>query len=708
MRRLLPMMILMLLGVMAAYIALTPMQHSVMHQTSSSSSKENVLVLKMAHNTAEESALHEASVRFARQIEAKSGGMVRIEIFPAQLLGNDHQMVEMARNGEIDILLTPTAKMGVAVPAMQYADLPFYFPTKADLYAMLDGEPGRMMLEALGEIGLVGVTFWENGFKHFTANTPLRTPEDFEGKKFRVMKSRIIMEQFKALGAEAVPIDFYATHAALADGVVDGQENPLVAIVSMKFHEVQSDLTLSAHAYLGYVLSISAKRFELLPLELRQMLVETAREVTPWEREETARREAELLEKIRAHGVRIHTLDADQRLRFATLMRDIPKVFEPVVGTHILSKTEELLWHRYGAQECYLIGIDADLSMKTKEAGLAIKRGVELAVEEINAKGGVLGRPLCVVARDHRAMDTKGIENLKVFYADPRTVAVVGGLHSAVVMGEMETIKNSGTPFLLPWAAAAELTRNAENLFRVSADDETAALFLLDEALHRFKRPAVFVENSVWGRGSLERMKSAIASRGGGDLRSFIVNRGQQEFVNQIDQAYAQQCDGVIMVLNINEAGLLVESLAKRDRPFAVVSHWGISGGDFYTRHIEALRQLDLRFLQTFHPDRNSTVRSQVLLRRYHERYGDVAQIPAVHGVVQAYDLIHLLAKAAERVQSVAPEALRRGLESIEEHDGALKRYAYPFTSERHDALGISDYFMAAYEHDGTIAPMVK
>ncbi|MBN2894313.1 MAG: DctP family TRAP transporter solute-binding subunit [Campylobacterales bacterium] len=708
MKRWLPMIILMLLGIMAAYIALTPMQHSVMHPASSTSPKENVLILKMAHNTAEQSALHEASVRFARQIEAKSAGMVRIEIFPAQLLGNDHQMVEMARNGEIDILLTPTAKMGVAVPAMQYADLPFYFPTKADLYAMLDGEPGRMMLEALGEIGLVGITFWENGFKHFTANMPLRTPEDFEGKKFRVMKSRIIMEQFKALGAEAVPIDFYATRTALSDGVVDGQENPLVAIVSMGFHEVQSDLTLSAHAFLGYVFSISAKRFEVLPLELRQMLVETAREVTPWEREETARREAELLEKIRAHGVRIHTLDADQRLRFAALMRDIPKLFEPVVGTHILSKTEELLWHRYGAQECYLIGIDADLSMKTKEAGLAIKRGVELAVEEINAKGGILGRPLCVVARDHRAMDTKGIENLRVFYADPRTIAVVGGLHSAVVMGEMEMIKNSATPYLIPWAAAAELTRQGVNVFRVSADDESAALFLLEEALRRFEHPAVFVENSVWGRGSLERMKSVVQARGGVDLSSFIINRGQQEFANQIDQAYAQQCDGIIMVLNTNEAGLLVESLAQRDQPLAVVSHWGISGGDFYTRHVDALRQLDLRFLQTFHPHQNRTLRSAALLHRYYERYGNVEQIPAVHGVVQAYDLIHLLAKAAERAQSVAPEALRRALESIEQYDGALKHYTYPFSSERHDALGISDYFMAAYERNGTIMPVAE
>lgn len=274
---------------------------------------EKKIVLRFGHNTPTQSALHQAALRFAQEVKGKSQGRVEIEVFPAQELGNDLQMVEMARNGELDIVLTPTAKMSVAVPSLQYADLPFFFPSREDVYAMLDGEPGQMLLDDLRTIGLVGATFWENGFKHFTGNEPFLSPDDFKGKKIRVMKSRIIIDQFNSFGAEAVAIDFHTTRKALADKVVDGQENPLVAIVSMGFHEVQSHLTLSEHAYLGYVFSFSEKRLAKLPQEIQFMLMETAKEVTPWEREETQKQEKKLIETIKSAGVIVQHLSPAQR-----------------------------------------------------------------------------------------------------------------------------------------------------------------------------------------------------------------------------------------------------------------------------------------------------------------------------------------------------------------------------------------------------------
>ncbi|MBT3197738.1 MAG: TRAP transporter substrate-binding protein, partial [Gammaproteobacteria bacterium] len=245
-----------------------------------------VWALRFGHNIPVESALHQAAERYADQVKHKSKGRVVIAIYPAQQLGNDHQMVEMARAGELDLLLTPTAKLSVPLPAMQYADLPFYFSTPDELYSMLDGEPGEILLKRLNAIDLEGVTIWENGFKQFTGDRPLRTPEDFLGLKIRTMKSRIIMAQFRSIEANPLPIDFHATHQALADGVVNGQENPLVAIVSMGFHEVQSDLTLSNHAYLGYVFSISSKVLATLPEDIQDILIETAKELTQWERRE--------------------------------------------------------------------------------------------------------------------------------------------------------------------------------------------------------------------------------------------------------------------------------------------------------------------------------------------------------------------------------------------------------------------------------------
>lgn len=304
-------------------------------------------VLRFGHNLPVDSAMHQAALKYADRVKARSKGRLVISVHPSQELGNDHQMVEMARAGELDILLTPTAKMSVPIPAMQFADIPFLFPSREDAYAVLDGEPGRMLLAKLDDIDLVGVAFWENGFKHFTANRRLSRPEDFQGLRMRVMKSRIIMEQFKALGAIPIAIDFHATRKALADGVVDGQENPLVAIVSMGFHQVQSHMLLSNHAYLGYVLSISAKSLNKLPGDLQVLLLEAAREVTPWQRQETRRREEGFIAAIRGAGVEITELAPDQRRRFAERTHFIAEDFKLIIGTDIMKQAERIIRDRH-------------------------------------------------------------------------------------------------------------------------------------------------------------------------------------------------------------------------------------------------------------------------------------------------------------------------------------------------------------------------
>jgi len=299
--------------------------------------------LRFGHNLPINSGMHKAAIMFAEEVFRQTQGRVSVTVFPNQELGNDHHMVEMARAGELDILLTPTAKMSVPVPAMQFADLPFLFPDREVAYAVLDGEPGQLLLKKLSNINLTGVTFWENGFKHFTANKSLTTPDDFSGMKMRVMKSRIIMEQFKALGATPVPIDFHATRQALADGVVDGQENPLVAIVNMGFHEVQSHITLSSHAYLGYVLSFSSKVYDDLPQDIQQILKDAVTKVTQWQRQETLRKEAEFIAVIEQAGVIVEKLTPEQRQLFEEKTRDIADQFKLIIGAEILSKAYEII-----------------------------------------------------------------------------------------------------------------------------------------------------------------------------------------------------------------------------------------------------------------------------------------------------------------------------------------------------------------------------
>jgi tripartite ATP-independent transporter DctP family solute receptor len=676
------------------------------------SHKEETMVLRFGHNTPTQSALHQAALRFADEIKVKSQGRVEIQIFPAQELGNDHQMVEMARNGELDIILTPTAKMSVPVPSMQYADLPFFFPSREDVYAMLDGEPGQMLLEDLRKIGLVGVTFWENGFKHFTGNTPFLSPDDFQGKKIRVMKSRMIMDQFNSFGAEAVAIDFHSTKRALLDKVVDGQENPLVAIVSMGFHEVQSDLTISEHAYLGYVFSISEKVFATLPQDLRFMLVETAKEVTPWEREETQKREQKLIETIESSGVAVHKLSDANRQKFAEKTAHIPREYEEVIGADIISKTQELLLEKYGPdpkeKAQIVIGIDADLSMDGKTAGLDIKRGVDLAVDEINAKGGLLGKKLVVLAKDHRSVSSIGVQNIQEFARREDLVAIIGGLHGAVIADEIETIQENKIPYLVPWATSAEIIENGhkENyLFRVSANDRYASVYIADFALKHYKHPAIIVENSIWGRKNLERMTKYLHEKGVYNAASIVFNRGQKSFQKELAQIRSSGADSIIMVANSNEASLIVQEDAKQRSVLPVIAHWGVMGGDFFQENEKIVKNIDFHFLQTFSFSQKNTPHCQQLASAYLKRYDkrDIDEIKAAPGVAQAHDLVHLLALAIEKAQSTDRKEVKEALENLSSYKGVIKEYSPAFTPDRHDALGKDDFHMATMDSDGKI-----
>jgi len=671
--------------------------------------------LRFGHNTPIDSALHDAAMRYAEEVSRKTSGQIKISVFPSQQLGNDHQMVEMARQGELDILLTPTAKMSVPIPSMQYADLPFFFPSRQDLYDMLDGEPGKMLLDDLREINLIGVTFWENGFKHFTGNVPFLAPEDFNNKKIRVMKSRIIMEQFKSFGAEPVPIDFHSTRQALADGVVDGQENPLVAIVSMGFHEVQSHLILSEHAYLGYVFSISEKVFEKLPDNIRSILLETALEVTPWERQKTQERESRLLEIAKQSGITVHQINQEARKKFAGKTAHIPKQFEEVIGSDIISKTEELLFDKYNKTSAeenkIIIGIDADISMGGKVAGLAIKRGVELAVKDINRNGGVLGRPLAVIVKDHRGISSKGVGNLKEFAARPDTVAVIGGMHSAVISEELEHIHHLDIPYLVPWAAASQLTEHHypnNAVFRVSANDRLVANYIADYVLKNYKKPAILVENSIWGRGNLDKMQEYLKTQGLKFAVEIVFNRGEKDFVSKLEQVKQAGAESLIMVANPIEGSLIIKAVAKKDFKFPLVSHWGIVGGNFYDENKAILPGINFRFFQTFSFLKQRTAKSRQLEKFYKSSYNlqKKEQIKAPAGVAQAYDIVHLLALAIDRVGTTERSKVRQSLESLPPYQGVVKNYSPAFTVENHDALSEEDFYMAKFGDSGSIIPV--
>ena len=294
------------------------------------------ITLKFHHDLPEDSAQHVAAIKFKEAVESRTKGEIAVKIFPNNGLGDDVQATQQMQIGAIQGGIIPTAKLSNFDPSMQLVDLPFLFPSAKAAYAFLDGPVGNRLLGTLDKAGLKGVTFWESGFKQFTCNSKVESPADFNGKKVRVMESPLIMSQFKAMGANPVPIAFSETYSALQQGVVDCQENPLVSIVKMKFHEVQSDVVISNHAYLGYAFVYSKRWFDALKPEYRDILVKSAREMTGFEREETARREAGYVAEIKKSKAKVSTLTPEQAKVFRQATRPVYAEFEKAIGKDLM------------------------------------------------------------------------------------------------------------------------------------------------------------------------------------------------------------------------------------------------------------------------------------------------------------------------------------------------------------------------------------
>jgi len=385
--------------------------------------------------------------------------------------------------------------------------------------------------------------------------------------------------------------------------------------------------------------------------------------------------------------------------------------YEDIIGAHIISQTQNYIHNNYPPKNTVVIGVDADLSMGAKGSGLAIKRGVELAVNSINAQGGLLGKKLMVMARDHQGISTQAVDNIHKFVEDNRTIALIGGKHSAIILAYMQEIQEHHLIFFSPWAAAPSVTDNGyeENyIFRVSLNDKYSGKFLAKEALKKCSNPAIIVENSVWGKSGLKNIQAYLLSQGLREQEGLIINRGETQFSTIFNQIQTHQNDGIIMVLNAQEAKKLLIAMGERGMNLPIVSHWGIVGDAFFDATKSYLNTIDLNFIQTFSFMNNHRKEAKVLRENYINAYarGSDQAINAVTGVVQAYDSVMLLAAAIEKAKSFEPKKIKEALEYLGSVEGVIKNYNAPFDQINHDALKSEDFFMAKYDANGTIVPV--
>ena len=266
--------------------------------------------------------------KFADLVKEKSGGKVTVRVFPGGTLGGDIQTISALQGGTIEMTVMNAGLLAGVVKDFVVVDFPFLFDTPQEADAVMDGPVGTALADKLPGKGLIGLGYWELGFRQLTnSRRPVATVGDIAGLKIRVVQSPIYVDLFNALGANAVPMPFPEVYTALETKTVDGQENPAPSILTAKLNEVQKYLTLTRHTYNPQIVMISKRLWDKLNEDERKILQEATLEARDYQRTVAREQDGKAIEALKAEGMTVGELPAEEVAKF----RDKAK---PVADKH--------------------------------------------------------------------------------------------------------------------------------------------------------------------------------------------------------------------------------------------------------------------------------------------------------------------------------------------------------------------------------------
>ncbi|MBP2558502.1 tripartite ATP-independent transporter DctP family solute receptor [Neorhizobium galegae] len=276
--------------------------------------------------------------KFAEIVKAKSGGKIEIKLFPGGVLGGDVQTVSALQGGVVEMLVLNAGILSSNVKAFGAVDLPFLFNSGEEADKVMDGPFGKSLADKLPTTGLVGLAYWELGFRNLTNNRRAVTKlEDIKGLKIRTLQSPIPIELFNSLGANAVPLPYTELYTALETGTVDGQENPFANIINAKFYEVQKYLTVTRHQYNPQIVLISKKFWDGLNDEEKGILQSAATEARDFQRKVSREADAKALDEIKKTGMQVTELSPAETQKIRDAVKPLIDKFSADVGADTVS-----------------------------------------------------------------------------------------------------------------------------------------------------------------------------------------------------------------------------------------------------------------------------------------------------------------------------------------------------------------------------------
>jgi C4-dicarboxylate-binding protein DctP len=298
------------------------------------------IVVKFSHVVAEDTPKGKGALKFKELAEARTKGRVKVEVYPNSQLFKDGEEMQMLQLGNVQIIAPSVSKFGpLGVREFEIFDLPYIFDDAKDLHNATQGKIGQQLLKKLESKGIIGLAYWDNGFKQMSSNKPLRMPADFRGQKLRIQSSKVLDATTRALGATPQVMAFSEVYQALQTGVVDGGENTPSNIYTQKFFEVQKYLTLSDHGVVEYAVVVNKKFWDGLPADIRATLEGAMKEATTFTNDIAKQQNDEAMEKMKASGkIQFITLTPDEKKAWKKAVMKVHRDSEATIGKEMIQE----------------------------------------------------------------------------------------------------------------------------------------------------------------------------------------------------------------------------------------------------------------------------------------------------------------------------------------------------------------------------------
>jgi len=296
------------------------------------------IIIKFSHVVAVDTPKGKAAEQFKKLAEERTHGKVKVEVYPNSQLYKDKEEMEALQLGSVQMLAPSLAKFGpLGVKEFEVFDLPYIFNGYSSLHRVTEGPIGQSLLKKLEPKGIVGLAYWDNGFKEMSANKVLKVPADFRGLKMRIQSSKVLDSEMRALGATPQVMAFSEVYQALQTGVVDGTENPVSNFYTQKMHEVQKYLMISDHGYLGYAVIVNKKFWDGLPADIRTQLEGAMKESTRYANAIAATENLDALDKVKKSGkTQVVPLSDAEKAVWAKALVKVHKEQESRIGKDLI------------------------------------------------------------------------------------------------------------------------------------------------------------------------------------------------------------------------------------------------------------------------------------------------------------------------------------------------------------------------------------